>query len=761
MGVCFSHPSASRPYDYEAALHRATTPNYSTVINPAEKVTGETHTRRHPVSAVKGLCTAVYPEEAHPVQTIWDGFQRGVRVSAASPCLGTRPFHLNPDDSLQVGKDGYPVRGDYVWDTYAEVDAEAREVGIGLALLGYEPYTNVGVYSKNRHEWIATWLGLSSRAMRVVALYDTLGPEAVQFIMEHADIQCMFVDSDKMPALFKVIDTVKARHVIQYDTNPRWGNVQDALNPAHVEALSARGITLLSYSALRASARGNTTVFPAFPKPDDLAYIMYTSGTTGNPKGALLSHAGLCASVEAARHILSFDGSDVHLSYLPLAHIFETGVQVVFLSSGARIGFFSGIIKKMPEDLQHLRPTALFGVPRVFQRIHQNVFANINAAPALKKRLALNAYDSQVEALRQGKDISGNFLANKIMGGIRAKIGLDRCRQIATAAAPCPPYIMEFLVVLIGARVIQGYGLTETHAAVSSSLWHDSTRGHVGGPLMCSEVKLVDIPEMGYTSLDTPWPRGEIWVRGPQLFKVHSHPPHPHSHRLSPLHPSGTRSLPLLAAGCAQGYYKDEANTRESLKEGGWLATGDVGRWNENGSLSIIDRRKNIFKLSQGEYVAAEAIEGVYAKSPLVSAVFVYGNSFKSFLLGVVSPAADYWVRVWKERGWWNDVTVGSDALPARFAEVWKAHEADCTKEVVASLQAQQRELKGFEVVRDWIVECEVDRDGNAFTPQNGLMTPTFKMRRPQMLHRYVRQLKQLYGKHGEPPADEEHWPGE
>ena len=596
MGICSSSPSTSAPFDYEAQLHAATSPLYSVIVNPTEPVKGETHSRRHPHSAQHGLCDAIYPEEGGGLRTIWDGFQRGVRVSANSPCLGMRPYALNSDGTLAKGSDGFYTRLAYVWSTYSQVEAEARELGVGLAMLGYEPQTNVGIYSKNRHEWIATWLGLMSRSMRVVALYDTLGPDAVQFIIQHADTQCLFVDSDKLPALLHIIDSIHVRHIVQFDANPLWSNQHEAINPTHKAAFAARNVTLLGYSDLRAMARGNSTIFPVYPKPDDLAYIMYTSGTTGNPKGAILTHSGLCASVEASRHALTFTNADVHLSYLPLAHIFETGCQVVFLSAGARIGFSTGIIKKMTDDLVALRPTAMFGVPRVFQRIHQAVFANIEAAGGLKRRIALSSYNSQAAALRRGDDISHAFIANKVFGAIRTRVGLDRCRQIATAAAPCPPYIMEFLAIVIGAEVIQGYGMTETHAIISSSVGSDRTRGHVGGPMRCSEVKLVDIPEMNYTAEDRPWPRGEIWVRGPQLFK---------------------------------GYYKDEANTRESLKDGGWLATGDVGRWNENGSLSIIDRRKNIFKLSQGEYVAAESIEGVYSKSPAISGCFVYGNSFK------------------------------------------------------------------------------------------------------------------------------------
>ena len=134
-----------------------------------------------------------------------------------------------------------------------------------------------------------------------------------------------------------------------------------------------------------------------------------------------------------------------------------------------------------------------------------------------------------------------------------------------------------------------------------------------------------------------------------------------------------------------------------------------------------------------------------------------------AFLLGVVAPQVDYWVKLWLARGWWDASwpRVGDEAFAARFSDVWEKHAQELRPEIIATLTAQQKELKGFEVVKDWIVEHRVDRDGAAFTPLNGLMTPTFKMRRPQMLHRYVGQLKELYGRNGEVTGPDEHWPGE
>ena len=208
--------------------------------------------------------------------------------------------------------------------------------------------------------------------------------------------------------------------------------------------------------------------------------------------------------------------------------------------------------------------------------LYQRVMAQINEAGGIKQRVAMHALNSSVASLRTGNPHHNGFLAQKVFGAVRVKLGLDRCKAIVTGAAPCPPYLMEFLTVVLSPVVIQGYGMTETHCVIASTRAGDVARGHVGGPLACCEVKLVDVPDMNYHASDQPFPRGEIWVRGPQLFK---------------------------------GYYAEQALTDEALTADGWLRTGDVGRWNANGSLSIIDRKKNILKLAQGEYVPVEKIE--------------------------------------------------------------------------------------------------------------------------------------------------------
>jgi long-chain acyl-CoA synthetase len=277
---------------------------------------------------------------------------------------------------------------------------------------------------------------------------------------------------------------------------------------------------------------------------------------------------------------------------------------------------------------------------------------------------------------------------------------------------------MEFLKVAIGAQVIQGYGMTETAAIIAVMYPEDNNTGLVGPPCTCNEVRLEDVPEMNYG-------HDNVFV----------------------------------------GYFKNEEETKKTIVDG-WLHTGDIGRWNNNGTLSIIDRRKNIFKISQGEYIAAEKIELVYAKSPAVGQIWVYGNSFKSFVLAVVVPNAEYVFNHAKSNGMWPDTSVAGTTLAS--PEFIKAFNDLCTGEhkdtvkkfVFDSMKEQNHNLFGFEKVRDIIIESELDNMLAGFTEANECSTPTFKLRRPFLLNRYVNQLKDTYAANGEENGDGENWPG-
>lgn len=362
------------------------------------------------------------------------------------------------------------------------------------------------------------------------------------------------------------------------------------------------GCQMVTYEKLAEAGR-NRPAAPVPPREDALATICYTSGTTGDPKGVMLTHLNLISNAAAYANDLNLGRDDVHISYLPLAHIYERVTMLVCLFAGSRAGFFRGDMLCLLDDIAELKPTVFCSVPRLWNRIYDKVQAGIREGGFVKQKLFAVAYAAKKKALEEGRPPP--VIWEKIVfSKLREKLG-GRVRYMSTGSAPISAEVMEFLRVCFGGTVFEGYGMTESACVISKTHEDDFSCGHVGSPVPCCEVKLDSVPEMNYTAADQPYPRGEVCVRGPSVFK---------------------------------GYYKAQDKTDEVMDHEGWLHTGDIGLWLPGGRLKIIDRKKNIFKLAQGEYVAPEKIENVYARSKFVAQSFVYGDSLTSALVAVVVP---------------------------------------------------------------------------------------------------------------------------
>jgi long-chain acyl-CoA synthetase len=566
----------------------------------------------------------------------------------------------------------------------------------------------------------------------------------VEYIAKHAEMTTIFVSKTNLKALLSVVpelthqkDGCFLERVVQFDENKLYGNTCDSVDEKDIAACEAHGVKLMAFSAVIAA--GSADPRPNPPVPEDWAFIMYTSGTTGTPKGAILTHKNLVATMSATDSRFTLSNSDRHISYLPLAHIFETIVEHAMYMYGGSVGFFQGNIKLLTSDQMALRPTIWCGVPRVFDKVFKTVMGGVESGSCGNAIVFNRAYSVQAELCRRSayeRDGTWDWIFKKVRA---ERLGLDQVRYIITGAAPCPPYLMEFLKILIGCPVIQGYGMTETSAAATIMATTDIYCGHNGAPLPCNEIKLVDVPEMNYLHTDTPNPRGEIWIRGDNIF---------------------------------MGYYKNPEATKSDKTEDGWLKTGDIGRWNNNGTLSIIDRKKNIFKLSQGEYIAAEKCEQAYAKGACCGQIFVYGNSYKSFVVAVVVPQPAPIYEFCKSKSWWPAPADDEEAklrevdakyfFSAPFMTCWNKvftdHYPEIKAHVFGELKEQNKNLKSFERVRDIHVEHRVDATGAGFTEANECITPTFKLRRPFLLKRYNAEIKALYTANGEAPAASENW---
>jgi long-chain acyl-CoA synthetase len=488
--------------------------------------------------------------------------------------------------------------------------------------------------------------------------------------------------------------------------------MDDEISEKLAQSAAKVGVELIKFTIVeRRGAENPREATP--PKPEDLCTICYTSGTTGLPKGVMLPHKALIADASSAlalanvgkhhdpnmpRNLFRLGSDVVHLSFLPLAHVYERIVLATFSAVGASIGFYQGDILKLMDDIAILRPTIFIAVPRLLNRIYDKILAGVSASGGIKKFLFNTAYKMKLSNLKTQGDFTHWLWDRFVFSALRNRLG-GRVQAILTGSAPMSPEVMDFLRVCFSCEVYEGYGQTETSAGSTLTVRGDWSSGQIGVPLPCNEIKLADIPDMGYTSDDEPRPRGEICVRGPNCFV---------------------------------GYYKEPGLTREALDEDGWVHTGDVGEWDERGRLKIIDRKKNLFKLAQGEYISPDKVENVICRNKFVAQAFIEGNSLKASLVGIIVPDFDVVVE-WAET---ENIEFADHADLARKPQLKEL----LLSELKALGRNGSNELKGFEIPREIYVEHE------QFSVANDLLTSTMKLKRHHAKKHYADRIDEMYG---------------
>jgi len=584
-------------------------------------------------------------------------------------------------DRVALRKKNLGIWNKITWLQYGEM---VQYVGMGLVALGLRPKDRVAIIGESRPEWLYADLGNLSVNGVSVGVYTTSSSEEVKYHLSHSEARFFFVEDeeqldkgleirDELPKLEKIIvmDMKGLRHfndpmVISFDELLQRGKELDEKDPALFEQRVER------------------------TRPDDIATFVYTSGTTGPPKAAMLSHFNVLSNSSAfAKHVQAFD-TDVILSYLPLCHIGERTMSVYHAINMGFTVFFAEGPDTVPENLREVSPTFFFGVPRIWEKFHSAINIGVQNATWFKQqsyRLAIKVGETVAQKKKNHQSLSFllwsiNQLASvTVFRKVKKLLGIDRARFALSGAAPIDPDVLRYFHAL-GVNIRESYGMTESSALISMHKDGNIRLGTCGEPLPGVEVRIAE--------------NGEILVRGDNVF---------------------------------QGYFKDEENTKSTLVDG-WLHTGDLGEMDEEGSLRISGREKDVMITSGGKNVSPQYIENMLKSSPYIVDGVVIGDGRK-YLTAIIIVDEDNVIKYAQD----NRVPFTTYASLTKTKEVIKLIGEEVEK--VNAKLSRVEQVKKF-AITDKILDQEDDE-----------LTPTMKVKRKKISEVYKDIIESMYWSDG------------
>ncbi|MBU1218654.1 long-chain fatty acid--CoA ligase [Myxococcota bacterium] len=560
--------------------------------------------------------------------------------------------------------------GEYIWQSYEELGRQVDAIRAVLENLGIGPGDSVGVIANNRPEWFCAAMATYGRRGQFIPMYEMELEKLWNYIIKDSRIKVLFV------ATRKIRDTV-APLLITSETLE------------HIFVIDDHGDDTYAAVVEKGKSKKSEALTPS---PHEIANIVYTSGTTGEPKGVMLTHGNITSNARAGWHFYPYLNADsTSISILPWAHSYGMTAELFcFMQFGGRIGIM-GSVATLGQDIEILKPTIIIGVPRIFNRIYEGLQKKFAATSWFPRKIIYSGIESGKKCRRKRENgktpifcaLNHKIINRLIFSKIRKKFG-GNIRALLTASAAIKPEVIEFFMA-IGLPLYEAYGMTETSPAISMNREDGFRIGSVGQPLEYIEVRIEKIDD---ESCD-----GEILARGPNVMK---------------------------------GYLNKPEATAEIITPDGWVRTGDRGYLDEDNFLYITGRIKEQYKLENGKYVFPAALEEAIAHNQYITNAFVYGNG-ENYNVALVVPDFQALITVVEKK----NISLEPEDL--------------CQNEGVISflLKEIRRDLEGeyghYEIPRKILLIPE------PFSLENGILTQTLKTKRHVILERYGESIRSLY----------------